>query len=70
MQITWEQMQPATLQDRVLYKVVEHLKSGKLPDIKNVSDLKRYFEKKEELSLEDGIIMWGLRAWFITNTEI
>ena len=57
MQITWEQMQPATLQDRVVYKVVEHLKSGKLPDIKNLSsDLKPYFEKNEGFSV-DGIIV-------------
>ena len=51
MQITWEQMQPATLQDRVLYKVVEHLKSGKLPNIKNLSgDLQPYFDKKKKNS--------------------
>ena len=68
MQITWEQMQPATLQERVLYKVVEHLKSGKLPDIKNLSsDLQPYFNKK--LSLEDGDYV-SCHVVVRTNTEI
>ena len=63
MPITIEQMQSGTKDDRVLNNVVNHLTTGVWPHEKLLSnELKPYFYKRHELSLQDGVILWGLRV--------
>ena len=50
----------ATRADPTLSKVVTYLKSGwpvTLPDL-----VKPYFSRREELSIEEGCVLWGVRV--------
>ena len=50
----------ATRADPVLSKVVHYLKSGwpmRLPDL-----VKPYFSRRDELSIEEGCVLWGIRV--------
>ena len=54
------QVGKATRADPVLSKVVHYLKSGWL--IKVPDTLKPYFTRCDELSIEEGCILWGIRV--------
>ncbi|XP_062704036.1 uncharacterized protein K02A2.6-like [Aedes albopictus] len=46
--------------DKVVSHVVEYLKSGwptNIPD----EEIKKYYSKREELSVEEGVLLWGYR---------
>ena len=61
--ISTEQMRKATLGDRVLGLVLKYLFSGIWPNEKDISnEMKLYYLKRDDLSLQDGIILWGLRV--------
>ena len=45
----------------ILVNVLSHLQNGKWPD--KISDnIKPYYNKQKELTIEDGVILWGLRV--------
>ena len=47
--------------DKTLVNVLSHLQSGKWPD--KISDnMKPYYNKQNELTIGDGVILWGLRV--------
>ena len=58
--ITSDEIKAETLNDHVLKRVLEFLQNGKWPD-KITDDIKPYYNKRNELSIE-GIILWGLRV--------
>ena len=59
--ITAQKIRLATAQDPTLSRVIRYLSQDMWPqDIS--SDLKPYFDKRLELSLENGILLWGLRV--------
>ena len=59
--ITAEQIRSATSTDLVLKRVVQYLSDGWWPQ--SISpELRTYYEKRDELSLENGIIRWDLRV--------
>ena len=59
--ITAQKIPLATTQDPTLSRVIRYLSQDMWPqDIS--SDLKSYFDKRLELSLENGILLWGLRV--------
>ena len=61
MPITLEQMQKSTIEDKILNVVMNHLSSGNWPHEKKlIPELKPYYYIRTELSLQDGVIMWGL----------
>ena len=61
--ISTEQMLKATLGDRVLGLELKYLFSGTWPNEKDISnEMKPYYLKRDDLSLQDGIILWGLRV--------
>ena len=61
--VTVAQLQKATKDDRVLSKVFNYLVSGIWPDEKAITnELKPFYAKRNDLSLHDGIVMWGLRV--------
>ena len=63
MPITLKQIQIGTIENRKLKVVVHHMSTGNWPDETQVAnELKPYFYKRNELSLQDGVIMWGLRV--------
>ena len=57
--ITSDEIKAETLNDHVLKRVLEFLQNGKWPD-KITDDIKPYYNKGNELSIEEGIILWGL----------
>ena len=59
--ITSDEIKAETLNDHVLKSVLEFLQNGKWPD-KITDDIKPYSNKRNELSIEEGIILWGLRV--------
>ena len=59
--ITAHQIQKETSNDFVLNKVLIYLQSGNWPsDVGN--DIMPYYRKRNDLSIQDGIIIWGLRV--------
>ena len=47
--------------DKTLVNVLSHLQSGKWAD--KISDnMKPYYNKQNELTIGDGVILWGLRV--------
>ena len=61
MPVTSDQLKAETQNDRVLKQVHEYCLTGKWPN--NIGpELKPYFDKREEISIENGIILWGLRV--------
>lgn len=61
MPITAEQLRNETQNDQVLKQVHEYCLNGKWPN-HITPELKPYFDKRDELSIEDGILLWGLRV--------
>ena len=59
--VTSDEIKAETLNDHVLKRVLEFLQNGKWPD-KITDDIKPYYNKRNELSIEEGIILWGLRV--------
>ena len=58
--VTTAQLKTATRQDLVLSRVVLYTRQGwpgKVPDV-----LKPYWNRRSELSLEDGCLLWGVRV--------
>ena len=63
MPISLVQMQKATMEDNVLSKVVNYLSTGNWPNGNIIEqNLKPYFNKRNELSLQDGVVLFGLRV--------
>ena len=57
--VTAEEVKKETRKDPVLRRVREHLSRG-WPDKSNIDpDLQAYYSRKDELSVEDDIILWG-----------
>ena len=49
-----------------MVSVLSHLQSGKWPD-KISDDIKPYYNKQNELTIEDGVILCGLRVIVLIN---
>ena len=63
MLISLEKLQTATKQDNILSKIVDYLSSGNWPNEKIIEqNLKPYFNIRNDLSLQDGVVMFGLRV--------
>ena len=61
--ITVSQLQKATKEDRILCKITDYLFTGNWPNEQLISDdIKPFYVKRNELSLHDGVVMWGLRV--------
>ena len=61
--ITSEQIRDATKKDRVLKLVLSHCLNGEWPEVHKLTpELRPYYEKRDELSIENGVILWGLRV--------
>ena len=61
--ITADRIREATQKDRVLKMVLHYCREGRWPDANKIDrELRAYYEKRDELSLENDIIMWGLRV--------
>ena len=61
--ITADQIRIATQNDRVLKAVLEYCHKGAWPDVNQLTpELKPYYDKRDELSIEDGVLLWGLRV--------
>ena len=57
--VTAEEVKKEAMKDPVLWRVRQHLLHG-WPDKSNVDpDLQAYYSRKDELSKEDDIILWG-----------
>ena len=63
--VTSTEIQTETLKDKMLVNVLSHLQNGKWPD-KIGDDIKSY-NKQNELTIEDGVILWGLRVLYQNN---
>ena len=61
MPITAEELKEKTQKDKALSQVHRHCVQGKWPN-KIGQDLKPYHDKRDELSIDNGIILWGLRV--------
>ena len=60
--ITLDYIPDITQKNKFLKLVLEYCQSGQCPDSVNVGkELRPYYNKREELSLENGIILWGLQ---------
>ena len=47
--------------DEILTRVIICLREGKWPD--NIDDnLQPYYKKRDEIPIEDGLLLWGLRV--------
>ena len=63
MPISPDEMRNATLGDTLLSQVVKFLSSDDWPHMNRLEhNIKPYFHKRNELSLQDGIVMFGLRV--------
>ena len=61
--VTAATLRTETLKDNILNQVLKFLATGKWPAKHDVTeDLKPFFYKRLELSLDDGIILWNLRV--------
>jgi len=61
MPVTADHMRAETQNDQVLKQVHEYCLTGEWPrDI--TPKLKLYYDKREEISIENGILLWGLRV--------
>ena len=59
--ITDEEIRLETGNDDILKNVVKYMTNDCWP-VKPGEDYKPYYNKRDELFLEDGIILWGLRV--------
>ena len=59
--VTSTEIRTEILKDKTLVNVLSHLQSGKWPD-KISDDIKRYYNKRNELTIEDGVILWRVRV--------
>ncbi|XP_011858075.1 PREDICTED: uncharacterized protein K02A2.6-like [Vollenhovia emeryi] len=61
--VTLKEIRTATARDKVLSKVLSFI-SSKWPNSigKEDEDLHSYFRKREELTIQQGVIMWGIRV--------
>ena len=59
--VTSDEIKAETLNDHVLKRVSEFLENRIWPDKIN-DDIKPYYNKRNELSIKEGIILWGLRV--------
>ena len=59
--VTAEEIRTHIDQDETLKAVITYLQKGKWPATID-GHLKPYFTKREELSIEDGLLLWGLRV--------
>ena len=62
--VTANQMQKATKEDRVLKLISEYCRKGVVWSCSDIisPELKRYFDKRNELSIENRILLLGLRV--------
>ena len=59
--VTSTEIRTETLKDKTLVNVLSHIQSGKWPD-KISDDIKPYYNKRNKLTIENGVILWGLRV--------
>ena len=59
--VTSTEIRTETLKDKTLVNVLSHIQSGKWPD-KIIEYIKPYYNKRNELTIEDIVILWGLRV--------
>ena len=61
--ITADQIRIATKNDRVLKAGLEYCHKCAWPDVNQLTpELRSYYDKRDELSIEDGVLLWGLRV--------
>ena len=60
--ITAQQIQEETIKDVILKKVISYVQSGRWPLKKIDNDILPYYNKRNELSVQKGVIMWGLKV--------
>ena len=58
--VSADMIRPATQRDPILSRVVEYTKHGWPPSTEK--EMKPFQRRKNELTLEDGCLMWGLRV--------
>ena len=59
--VTAAEIKISTKNDAILFEVLKYLRDDKWPE--HISqELRPYFTKRDELSIENDIIMWGLRV--------
>ena len=59
--VTADLIRDHTDKDEILTRVITYLQEGKWPD--NIDDnLQPYYKKRDEISIEDGMLLWGLRV--------
>ena len=56
-----ENIRTETEKDEILSQVKRYLKTGKWPD-RMIGELQSYYNKREELFIEEDILLWGLRV--------
>lgn len=56
-----EQIKKVTRADPILSKVLEHTLAG-WPEVNKNADLEPYFQKRNEITVEDGCLLWGIRV--------
>ncbi|XP_054260519.1 uncharacterized protein K02A2.6-like [Macrosteles quadrilineatus] len=56
--LTSKSLQEATKQDAILAKVINYLRSGWPDHVTNNKEVLPYYNKREELSFENGILLW------------
>ena len=56
--VTSTEIHTETLKGKILVNVLSHVQSGKWPDKINDS-IKPHYNKQNELTIEDGVILWG-----------
>ena len=59
--VTSTEIHTETLKGKTLVNVLSHVQSGKWPDKIN-DGIKPHYYKQNELTIEDGVILWGLRV--------
>ena len=60
LRISFKQLQTATTVDPILTKVVKYSQHGWPANVPEI--LKPYYQRKEELSVELGCVLWGMRV--------
>ena len=55
-------IQHESLADPVIKRIIYALRNGWTMEMKNNSELKPFFQRTEELTIEDNIVMWGYRV--------
>ena len=59
--VTAETIREHTDKDEILRRVITYLQAGKWPN--NIDDsLQPYYNKRNEILIEDGMLRWGLRV--------